>query len=279
MTAQRTTRDRTWLLAVPGVGFLFAAYAVPLALLLLVSFKFPETFTLSAYQHFFADSYNWHVIWNTVRAALLTTGFCLLLGYPAAFALAWSRGAVQILFLICLILPLSVGIVVKAFAWTIVLRTDGVLNQALVGLGILGQPMRLIFTEAGLIFGAVNVFIPFMILPIYSVVRLMDSRLVEAAQTMGATPLYVFRRVVLPLTLPGVIAGIAFVFSMSLAMYVVPTLLVGERYMTLSRQIARSYLYLRDEQLGSTVAVVLLVFSLAVIVSSQWLAGRTRGAP
>ena len=276
MNAPAERADRTWLLAVPAVGYFAVAYALPLGLLLLVSFELPERFTIRPYLEYFADPFNWHVIRGTLRAALYTTVVSLLIGYPTAFALAWARGWVQVVFLIAMVLPLSVGIVVKAFAWTIVLRSDGVLNQGLMLLGLTEEPIRLIFTEAGLVFGAVNVFVPFMILPIYSVIRLMDARLPEAASTLGAPPLYVFRRVILPLTIPGVVAGVAFVFSLSLAMYVVPTLLIGERYMTLSRQIARSYLYLRDETLGSTVAVVLLAFALVVIVSSQWLANRVR---
>ncbi|GAB4524285.1 MAG: spermidine/putrescine ABC transporter permease PotB [Roseibium sp.] len=276
MSAPKEQKDKTWILAFPGVAYLTVLYAVPLGLLLLASFKLPGSFTLSAYVDFFSDPFNWYIIWNTVRTALITTAICLLIGYPAAFALAWSRGWLQVIFLISLILPLSVGIVVKAFAWTIVLRSDGVLNQFLLALGLTDEPVRLIFTETGLIFGAVNVFVPFMIMPIYSVIRLMDPKLPEAARTLGAGPFYVFWKIVVPLTVPGVIAGIAFVFSLALAMYVIPTLLVGERFMTLSQQIARSYLYLRNETLGSTVAVVLLAFSLIVIVSSQWLAGKVR---
>ncbi|WP_205470525.1 ABC transporter permease [Breoghania sp. L-A4] len=203
MSAPKTDRaDRTWLLALPGVGYLVVLYAVPLGLLLLASFRIPEAFTVSAYVEFFSDSFNWYVIWNTLRSALLTTGFCLLIGYPAAFALAWAKGWVQGVLLISLILPLSVGIVVKAFAWTIVLRSDGVLNQALMAIGLTDEPIRLIFTETGLIFGAVNVFVPFMIMPIYSVIRLMDPRLPEAARTLGAGPFYVFWKVVVPLTIP-----------------------------------------------------------------------------
>ncbi len=269
-------KDRTWLLAVPGVSYLTVLYAIPLGLLLLASFRLPGSFTVAAYVEFFGDPFNWYIIWNTVRTALLTTAISLLIGYPAAFALAWSKGWLQVVFLISLILPLSVGIVVKAFAWTIVLRSDGVLNQLLLFIGVTDEPIRLIFTEAGLIFGAVNVFVPFMIMPIYSVIRLMDPKLPEAASTLGAGPLQVFWKVIVPLTIPGVIAGIAFVFSLALAMYVIPTLLVGERFMTLSQQIARSYLYLRNETLGSTVAVVLLCFSLIVIIASQWLAGKVR---
>jgi putative spermidine/putrescine transport system permease protein len=270
----RPARDKTWLLALPGPGFLGLAYALPLAILLFASFRSAEGLSLQSYLDFFADPYNRNVLGNTLSAAFWTTLFSLLIGYPTAFALARARGWLQNLLLVCLILPLSVGVVVKAFSWTILLRSDGVLNQGLMAIGLIDEPVRLIFTETGLIFGAVNVFLPFMILPIYSVIRLHDPRLEEAAATLGAGPVYRFFHVTWPLTLPGVITGIAFVFSLSIAMYVVPTLLMGERSMTLSRLIARSYLYLRDETLGSTVAVVLLAIAVLVIVVSQRLARR-----
>ena len=104
----------------------------------------------------------------------------------------------------------------------------------MVGLGLWDEPVRLLFTETGLVLGAANVFLPFMILPIYSVVKLMDARLNEAAATLGATPLYRFRRITLPLTLPGVVTGTVFVFSLSVSMFVIPSLLIGDRFQTLA---------------------------------------------
>ena len=172
---------------------------------------------------------------------------------------------------IALVLPLSVGVVVKAFSWTILLRSDGVVNRFLVAVGALDAPVRLLFTETGLVLGAVNVFLPFMVLPIFSVVKVIDPRLLEAATTLGASPLYRFFRVTLPLTMPGVIAGVAFVFSMSVSMYVIPTLLMGDRFKTLSVLIARSFLFMRDRSLGSTVSVVLLLIAVAVVLASALL--------
>ena len=157
--------------------------------------------------------------------------------------------------LVSIILPLSIGAVVKAFAWQIVLRRDGVVTQLMIGLGIWDEPQRLLFTETGLVLGAANIFLPFMILPIYSVVKLIDPRLSEAGATLGATPLYRFTHVTLPLTLPGVVSGMAFVFSLSVSMYVIPSLLIGDRFQTLSTLTGRSFLLMRNEQLGSTTAV------------------------
>jgi len=270
----RESLDPAAMLALPGTLYLLIAFALPLLLLLGASL-FPDGgFSLRYYLEFFGDSFHWRVMGNTLGAALWTTGWCLLLGYPTAFALARSRGLVQAVLLISMILPLSVGVVVKAFAWTIVLRTDGVLNQFLTGFGIIDEPLRLLFTEAGLIFGATNIFLPFMVLPIYSVVKLIDPRLQDAGATLGAGPVYRFFHITVPLTMPGVIAGIAFVFSLAVSMYVIPSLLIGERFPTLSTLTARSYLYLRNQALGSTSASVLLMIAVAVVLASSVLTRR-----
>ena len=267
-------RDPVALLAVPAVLYLLALYALPLLWLLAKSFVGPGGPTLAPYIEFFTDPYSWRVIGNTLGTALWVTLVCLSIGYPAAFALARAGAALQIAMLVAIILPLSIGVVVKAFAWQIVLGRGGAVSQLLVGVGIWDEPRRLLFTEAGLVLGAANVFLPFMILPIYSVVKLIDPRLSEAGATLGAAPLYRFARIILPLTLPGVVSGIAFVFSMSVSMYVIPTLLIGDRFQTLSTLTGRSFLFMRNEQLGSTTAVILLVLAVSVVVGSGWLARR-----
>jgi putative spermidine/putrescine transport system permease protein len=262
------------LLALPATLYLAVAFALPLALLLLASAVDAGRFTLAGYARFLSDPFSWAVLANTLRAAACTTAICLLAGYPVAFALARAGGRLQGLLLAALIVPLSVGVVVKAFSWTILLRSDGVVNKLLLALGIVDAPLRLIFTETGLVLGAVNIFLPFMVLPIFSVVKLIDPRLGEAAATLGSSPLHRFFHVTLPLTMPGVIAGVAFVFSMSVSMYVIPTLLMGDRFKTLSTLIARSFLFMRDRSLGSTVSAVLLVIAVAVVVASAALTRR-----
>ncbi|QHQ34372.1 ABC transporter permease [Algicella marina] len=269
--------DRFALLAAPGLLYLAALYALPLIILLLKSFQGPAGFSLSAYVDFFTDSYDLTVLWRTLRVALLTTLLSLALAYPTAFALARARGLAQTLILVAMILPLSVGVIVKAFAWSILFRSNGLLNQTLMALGITEEPVRMLFTETALIIGAANVFLPFMVLPIYAVIRQIDGALTEAAATLGAGPFFRFFRVTLPLTLPGIIAGSAFTFSLAVSMYVIPSLIVGERQQTLSMLIARSFLYLRDEQTGSTISAILLLIAVAVVVGSSWLASRVSG--
>lgn len=277
MSGASARLDRNALLAAPGLAYLLVIYAVPLVLLLSRSVWTAEGPSLAGFAQFLGGDFGWRVLGNTLRIATLVTLASLLIGYPVAFALARARGAMQVLMLVAIVLPLSVGVVVKAFAWQIVLRRDGVVSLALQSLGLVDEPLRLLFTETGLVFGAVNIFLPFMVLPIYSVVKLLDSRLNDAAATLGASPVYRFQHVVLPLTLPGVIAGVAFVFSLSISMYVIPSLLIGDRFQTLSTLTGRSFLFMRNEQLGSTTASILLVLAILVVMAASWLGRRVRG--
>lgn len=266
--------NRIALLAVPGLAFLAVIYALPLVMLLFKSFQSAEGLTIATYVDFFSDGFNQTVLWRTLRVALLTTLLAFVIAYPTAFAMARAKGIWLTVFLVALVLPMSLGVIVKAFAWSILFRSNGFINTTLQSLGITDEPVRMLFTETALVIGAANVFLPFMVLPIYSVIRQLNSSLPEAASSLGATPWFRFTRVTLPLTLPGVVAGSAFTFSLAISMYVIPSLIVGERQQTLSMLIARSFLYLRNEPLGSTISAVLLVIAIFVVLFSSWLAGR-----
>ena len=266
------------LLAAPGLLYLAILFALPLAILLFRSFQASDgTFSIAGYIAFFSDPHNLSVTWRTLKVAILSTLLCLVLAYPTAFALARARGIVQSLILVAMVLPLSVGVIVKAFSWSIVLRSDGIVNQTLLALGIVEAPVRLLFTETALVIGSANVFLPFMVLPIYAVVRQIDPELSPAAASLGAGPFFRFFQVVLPLTLPGIIAGVAFVFSLAISMYVIPSLLVGERLSTMSMLIARSFLFFRDAQLGSTISAILLLMAVIVVLGSSYLVRHVSG--
>lgn len=279
-TPRAVHRER-WMalaLAVPALAVLLALFALPLVKLLTASVSGPSGFTLAEYGKLLGTSHYLGVIWNSLRLALLTTLIALVVGYPAAFALVRARGALRSVLLACLFLPLAASVIVKAFAWTILLRSDGLVNSALLAVGIIDEPVRMIFTQGALVAGSVNIFLPFMILPIYAVVAQLDGRLAEAAATLGASPVEAFFRVVLPLSLPGVIAGVALVFSLSVSAYVVPTLLIGERYPTLSTTIAKAYLLARQPEFGAAAGVVLLSIAVAVVALSARF-GRTGARP
>lgn len=280
MNASAATQriDRTTLFAVPLTAYLAFAFVVPLVLLLLNSFRSEAGFTIGAYASFLSDAYNLKVVWNSLKLGLLCTIVCLLVGYPAAIALARAGPLMQTLVLAAMFLPLSVSVIVKAFGWTILLRDNGVVNLALQALGLTDAPVRFIFTETGLLIGISNIFLPFMVLPIYTVVGQIDPRLFDAAATLGANAVQRFLNVLVPLSLPGVIAGVALVFSLAVSAYVIPTLLIGDRHQLLSTQMAKYFLFLRNEQFGSVTAVILLAIAIVIVVASAALARRFRAS-
>ena len=261
-------------LALPGLIFMALVFLAPLLLMLWSSIRGADGFTLAGYTRVLGDDYYIKVIGQTLQLALITTSGALILGYPAAFALARAKGWRQVVFFALIFLPLTVSIIVKSFGWGIVLRRDGILNWLMLNLGLIERPIRMIFTEFALYAGMVNVFLPFMVLPIYSVVRMMDPRLPDAAATLGASPWFRFTRVTLPLSLPGVVAGVSIVFSLSVAAYVTPSLLMGDRYMTMSMVMAKAFLNLRDWQLGAAMAAVLLTLAVVVVISAAILQRR-----
>ena len=266
--------EQTGLLAAPGLVFMAIVYALPVVSLVASSFIVGESLSLAAYGKVVGDPYYVGIILDTLGLAFVTTLACLVVGYPAAFALALARGRLQVILFALIFLPLTVSIIVKTFGLSIMMSRNGVLNWLLVWLGLIDRPVRIMFTDLSLYISMVNVFLPFMILPLYSSMRMIDFRLAEAATSLGASPIYVLRRVIMPLTAPGVIAGVSLVFSISVASYVTPSLLMGDRYMTMSQVMAKAFLFLRDFELGSAMAVIMLIISVAVILAAGWLARR-----
>jgi len=267
--------DRIGLLVLPGLAYLGLIYALPLFLLLLKSFRDAAgALSVTEFVQIFNDPLQRSIIARTLRVALLVTLLALVIAWPTAVVMRRAKGGWLTLFLVAMILPMSLGVVVKAFAWSIMFRSNGFINQTLMTIGLTDAPIRMLFTETALVIGAANVFLPFMVLPIYAVLQQQDPNLPDAAATLGAGPFHRFFKVVLPLALPGVVAGCAFVFSMAVSMYVIPSLIVGERQQTVAMQIARSFLFLRNEQLGSSLSTILLLIAVAVVLGSSWLAAR-----
>lgn len=267
--------DRIGLLVLPGLAYLGLIYALPLFLLLLKSFRdVTGALSVAEFVQIFNDPLQRSIIARTLRVALLVTLLALVIAWPTAVVMRRAKGGWLTLFLVAMILPMSLGVVVKAFAWSILFRSNGFINQTLMTIGLTDAPIRMLFTETALVIGAANVFLPFMVLPIYAVLQQQDPNLPDAAATLGAGPFHRFFKVVLPLALPGVVAGCAFVFSMAVSMYVIPSLIVGERQQTVAMQIARSFLFLRNEQLGSSLSTILLLIAVAVVLGSSWLAAR-----
>ena len=282
MSGPRAARS-AWLL-LPALLFMLVCFLAPLSVLIWGSVHVDEPgidvsnhFTLRYYAALLGDPHYLKTMGRSLRVALLATVVCLLLGYPLAYLLARAPARVQLVLLIIVFSPLFVGVVVRAFAWSIMLRSDGPVNGLLRALGLIEAPVRLLFTETGLVMALTHVFLPLMVLPIASVIQRIDPHIDAAGATLGGGPLRRFVYLLLPLSLPGVAAGCTLVFCLSISAYVIPTLVAGERLLVMPVLVAQNFGITMNWSRGSAAAVVLVLLTVAVIVANSLVVERGRG--
>lgn len=253
-------------------GPAIAMGAVPLLFLLLL-FVYPVARLLSFsveggnFAHFekaLTDGLYVQVFLETLRIALIVAAICLVLGYPLAYGLAIASPLWATIGFAFLLLPFWTSVLVRTYAWMILLGRNGLLNRTLLDLGIIDQPLALLHNRTGVIIGMVHVLLPYMVFPIYSVMRRVDRQLLSAAEGLGASPTQAFRRVFVPLTLPGVFAGATLVFVISLGFFITPALLGGGRVMMIGVQIERLVRQFLDWGLAAAVAIILLAAALGI---------------
>jgi len=253
-----------WLLIAPAVILMLAFYAFPLAEVLWISVTEPQP-GFGNYERLLTSAALQRVWTTTLRICVITTAITLVAGYVVAYALVSAPPRLQRWMFVCVLLPLWISVLVRAFAWVTLLRSQGVVNQALLSLGVIDQPLRLIWNEFGIAVGMVHYMIPYAVLPLYASMRDIDPRLVPAARGLGATRLEAFRRVFLPLTLPGIVAATVLVFIFSLGFYVTPAILGGGRTLMVAEYIKLQILDLIRWGVGTMMATTLLVAVVVVL--------------
>ncbi len=224
-----------------------------------------EQFSTTAWHSYFTDPFYWDVMGRTARLGATVTALTLVLGYPTAYALTKIRSVrVLVPVYLCIFSPLLVSVVVRAYGWMLLLSEFGVVNYLLVTLGILAEPVRLIYNATGVTISLVHIMLPYMIFPISSVLRQIDPSLKEAAQDLGASRWRTFAEVVLPLSLGGVVAGCQIVFTLVISAFTAPALLGGGRVLVLSRLVFDNVASI-NWPLGSVQAFALLAMALLVV--------------
>ena len=213
-------------------------------------------FTLDNYRCLFDPRYL-GVLLDSLWLAASTTALCLLLGYPFAYLLTRMPARWRPVLLLLVIIPFWTSSLVRTYAMVIILQTNGWLNQILLGLGLIAEPLELLYTELAVIAGMLYALLPFMILPLYAVLEKLDRRLIEAARDLGAGRITIFRRIILPLTLPGVIAGCMLTFLPGLGMFYVADLLGGAKTLLVGNLIRDQFLSARDWPFGAAASVLL----------------------
>jgi putative spermidine/putrescine transport system permease protein len=257
--------DRWGVLALPALVFLVAFFLAPLVTMSVRSFTDPPDAGLSNYVAFFDQEANLRVLRNTFWIAFISTVTCLLIGYPYAYLMAIVPGRVAGILLIAVLLPFWSSLLVRTFAWQVILRDTGVINRFLLDLGLISEPLTLIRTTGGVIIGMSHILLPFMVLPIYAVMRRIDPEYGRAAANLGAPPFSAFLRVFVPLSLPGVFAGSLLVFVLALGFYITPALLGGLKDQMISQFIVDEVQQALDWGSASAMAVLLMAFTFAVL--------------
>jgi len=255
------------------VGF----FLLPLAYLLAVSFARRSPYGtiewvlgFSNYWRAFQPLYL-GVYWRSFWMAVLTTALCMLLGYPVAYALALKvSGRWKSALLMLVVIPFWTSFLIRTYAWMVILRTEGVVNTALLALHLVHEPLRLLYTPLAVFIGLVYGELPFMILPLYAVLQKLDPILLEAAQDLGADRWHTFLRITLPISLPGLSAGGVLVFIASIGAFITPDLLGGARTIMVGNLIQNQFASVRDQPFGSAVAF-LLTFVVLVLL---WIGAR-----
>lgn len=256
----------------PGIVLLCFFLVLPL-LSSLIPTVFPESsFSLQLYIDFFKDSYFMAVLGRTLSISLIVTIFCAVLGLPAAYVISGVSKKWRGILIALTLFPLLTNSVIRSFAWITILGKNGVINNLLMMFGVINEPMSLLYTDFSIIIGSVYLFLPTMIMTLVGVLENIDDDLLEAAATLGLSPLNGFFKIILPLSLPGMIVGSILVFTGTLTAYTTPQLLGGNKKMMLATLLYQRATTLGDWTSASVVALVMIVITFAVMKALNLLA-------
>lgn len=242
---------------------------LPLILVVIMSFNGAGNMNMGDYRfsteqfaRFFQPLYL-RILWRSVVLATLSTAACLLVGYPAAYAISSTKSKTSSMLILLFVIPMWMNFLLRTYAWITLLGRNGVLNKAfhLIGLG----PFDMMYNQGAILMGMIYNFLPFMVLPIYTILQKMDRSYLEAAQDLGASPATAFLKVTLPLSLPGIYSGILMCFIPALSTFVISSLLGGNKYYLVGNIIEQQFRLTGNWAFGSAIAVVLIVILIVML--------------
>jgi putative spermidine/putrescine transport system permease protein len=262
--AERAEQRMYLLLFVPALMLVLLFLGLPLAILAFQSFREGDSFTLMHYARIFQEPIYWRTYYDTLKISVIVTLLSIVLGFPLAYAAAVARRGWSTLILALVMLPFWTSVLVRTYAWLVVLQRRGIINTTLLNLGIIDQPLSLSHNFAAVLIGMLHVMLPFMVFPLYAAISKIPTELLQAGHSLGGSPAYVFRRVLLPLSAPGIIAGSMLVFILSLGFYLTPELLGGGKTIMVSSLVQRNVeLYL---QFGAASAVAMVLLLTVIVI-------------
>lgn len=268
-------------LAIPYIVWAVLMLVLPMALIFLYSIIEPGnsiisfSITLDQYIKFFTDKDFLLILWRSLAIAVKTTIICLLLGYPIAYYIARTKEKTQNMLILCITIPMWINMLVRTYAW-IGLLSDGGLIQKILSFVGLGH-IKLLYTEGAVLLGMVYNFLPFMILQIQTSLCKMDTSLLEASADLGASPAQTFRRITLPLSLPGVINGITLVFLPAVSSFFIPKLLGGGQYFLIGNMIENQFITVGEWNFGSAISMIMAVIMMLLMMAVRKTEKRNAG--
>ena len=258
-------RKGHYLLFIPCIVLVAYFMIVPLLDIIIPTFANTKDGIFSAYREFFTDSYMMSIFWRTIKISLISSLICMVIGVPVSYYISRVSKKVRGLFIALTVFPILTNSVVRSFAWMSILGKNGIINNLLIKLNIVNEPLSLLYTEGAIIVGTVYIFLPLMIISLVGVMENIDNDLLEAAESLGANKLKAFFKVIFPLSLPGLIVGTVLVFTGSLTAYTTPQLLGGNKNTVLATLIYQKTMTLGDWQGAAVVATIMIVVTLIVI--------------
>ena len=244
---------------------LWSGLFIVIPLLIVLFFSFTEidnnsyVFSLNNYTRLFRSQYV-KIFYRSIKLALISTVGCLILGYPIAYIISKMKESRRNLLIMLFILPMWMNFLLRTYAWMPILGKTGIVNNLLRHFGI--GPIGFLYNDGAVLLGMIYNFLPFMVLPIYTVLNKMDESYIQAAEDLGADTVYIFRKIIFPLSLPGVMSGITMVFMPAVSTFVISSLLGGGQYMLLGNLIEQEFTTMGNRNLGSAIAVVMMIVIL-----------------
>lgn len=275
----------SWLLLLPALAIFIFFFLLPLFFLFITSFKtFNATsgigydWTLQNYVKFISDPFYLGVLWRTIRIALITTLAAIVISYPVAYQITKVRGRMKNYLTLLVLSPLLISMVIRCYGWVILLSNNGVVNNALMKLGLIDKPLTILYTEFSVVIGMVHVLFPYMVLSIMGSLERIDPSIIRASQNLGASPFRTFFSVVLPLTLPGIFAGSVMVFSLAVSSFVTPAILGGPQVKVMSFLTYEQVTTMMNWPFGSAIGFLLIfIATITIIVYSKLLTRSEKG--
>lgn len=262
-----------WTLASPATLLVLLGLVAPVAATIYTTFGTPGG-PFATYQAFFGSGFRRTVLLRTINVSLIVTVIALVIGFVTAYVVSRAPGWLKSILIIAAVFPLLTGVVVRSFAWLIILGKNGILNSTLINLGVIAEPLSMLYTQGAVIIAMVYLFVPLMVLTLVGVLEAIPDDLIQASASLGANSWATFMQVILPLAVPGLIVGAVLVFTGSFTSYATPQLLGGEQVMMMGTLMYQQAMVTFDWVSASTIAAIMVVITIAIVMAMNAAARR-----